>query len=353
MSNNAFLLFYLLHFQGIKMNIRNLIVFIVIATSIGYYYTNQMKQSTSSGKIYRIALFAPASHPAMDEIQDGFITSMKKESALNYQFDRYNANGNKTLLRAQAEEILHQNYDLAMSIGADASRTLHELTHKKKLSTPIVFTAVSDPVSLGIISSTQSSGNNLTGVEDMPDYKDQINRLVRIKPSTKKILLVYDPVGKGNVHEKCAQEIKNIAADRNVIVSFAQVFHANEIQAKVQPLLPNIDVVMILTDHTTVSGIDSLITLCNKYNVTLYASDLNSGVKGAAIAYGVTEYDFGADAAGLALQILVEHKLPKDIPVIEPRSKKLTINHSTMNKQGLNLSQEEIQIFQQRGVING
>lgn len=335
------------------MNIRSLIIFSIIAASIGYYCIQRSHCTLAGDGTCRIALFAPASHPAMDEIAEGFMKTMKKENALTYQFDHYNANGNKTLLRAQAEEIIHQNYDLVLSIGADASRTLHELTHKKRLSMPIVFTAVSDPVSLGIVSSVQSSGNNLTGVEDMPDYKDQINRLLDIKPSTQRILLVYDPVGKGNVHEKCAQDIKKIAADKDVIVSFVQVFHTNEIQAKVQPLLTNIDVVMILTDHTTVSGIDSLISLCNKYNITLYASDLNSGIKGAAIAYGVTEYDFGADAAGLALRILAEHKLPKDIPVIEPRSKKLTINRSTMKKQGLILSAQEIETLEQKGIING
>jgi putative ABC transport system substrate-binding protein len=335
------------------MTIRNLIIFITIATFAAGYYALQMNQPVSSNKIYRVAVFAPASHPAMDEITDGFITTLKKDKTLLYKFDQYNANGNKTLLRSQAEEIIHQNYDLVMSIGADASRILHELTHKKKLTTPIIFTAVSDPVGLGIITSAKYSGNNLTGVEDLPDYEDQLSRLLQIKPSTKKILLVYDPVTKTGMHDICAQNIKKITDHMGIELFFAQVFHSNEIQAKIQPLLTHTDVVMILTDHTVVSGIDSLITLCNRYNVTLYASDLNSGIKGAALSYGVTEYDFGIDAGHLALQVLVEHKQPNDLPIINPRSKKLIINHSTIQKQGITLSPKQIEELEKKGIING
>lgn len=331
------------------MNARQFIfLFTLVAGALGLilYYTFNQKNN-----VHRIAIFEPASHPAIDEIVDGFITTIKKSSSINYTFDRYNANGNKTLLRSQAEEIIHQDYELITSIGADPTRTLHELTNKKKITTPIVFNAVSDPVNLGIIASTHSSGNNITGVEEVPDYEDQINKLLTVKPATKNILLVYDPIIKAGIHETWAKDIKKIAASKGITVNLAKVFHTNEIQAKVQPLLTDIDVVMILTDHTTVSGIDSLITLCNRYTITLYASDLNSGDKGAALAYGVTQYDLGIAAANLALQILNDHKKPTDIPIISPQSKKLKINRTTMEKQGLILTSAQEQEFEKNGGI--
>jgi putative tryptophan/tyrosine transport system substrate-binding protein len=323
------------------MNTRqSLLVFIGITIlGIILYYCLQKRTSTQTST--RIAIFEPASHPAIDEIVDGFITGIKNDGLDNYTFDRYNANGNKTLLRSQAEEIIHRNYDLIMTIGADPTRTLHELTTKKKITTPIVFDAVSDPVGLGVVASLASSDNNITGVEEVPDYKDQIEKLLLIKPTTKNILLVYDPIIKAGIHEIWAQDIKKITDAKHITLTCAKVFHSNEIQTKVQPLMTTTDVIMILTDHTTVSGIDSLITLCNRYNVTLYASDLNSGDKGAALAYGVTQYDLGVDAATLALKILDEHILPTNIPIISPKTKKLKINRATMNKQNVIISRPE------------
>lgn len=317
---------------------------IIIAASIFFFFILQ-KQNNNSKLTYQIAIFEPAAHPAMDEIVQGYTDTIKKNGSKKYTFKRYNANGNRTLLRAQAEEIIQQNYDLIMTIGADPSKTMHELTTKKKLTTPIVFDAVSDPIELGIIGSLTSSGNNVTGVEETHDYDDQLNKLLEVKPSTKNILLVYDPIIKAGIHEKWAQEVTQIATSKGINVTYAKVFHTNEIQAKVQSLLHNIDVVMIFTDHTTVDGIDSLIMLCNRYGVTLYASDLNSGDKGAALSYGVLQYDLGVDAAQLTLAIVEQHKKPTDIPISGPKIKKLKINTATMTKQGLVLSNDQMERF--------
>jgi len=336
------------------MNFKSLLIIapIVIGVIVGtYYYSSTHKSEKNSIQSYRIAIFEPASHPAMDEIAQGFVDTIEKNSTAPYSFKRYNANGNQTLLRAQAEEIIQQNYDLVMTIGADPSKTMHELTTKKKLSTPIVFDAVSDPVTLGIIASLSSSGNNITGVEEVPDYADQLNKLIEIKPNTKNILLVYDPAIKAGIHETWAQEVTRIASAMGITIHYAKVLQVNEISAKVQPLLNNIDVILIFTDHTTVSGVDSLITLCNRYGITLYASDLNSGDKGAALSYGVMQYDLGVDAAELALTILEKHKKPADIPIISPKIKRLKINTKTMEKQGLSLSDKQRESIKMNGGI--
>lgn len=336
------------------MSIRNLLIIATILMATGFVVDRIFRARNNVDRVahYRIAIFEPASHPAMDEIADGFITTMKNNAPVQYVFDRYNANGNKTLLRSQAEEIIQRNYDLIMPIGADPTRALHELTSKKHLQTPIVFTAVSDPVGLGIIASIASSGNNITGVEEVPDYEDQINQLLSVKPTTKNILLVYDPAIKAGIHEVWAQDIQKITGTKNIALHRAQVFHPNEIVSKVQGLMQKADVVMILTDHTAVSGIDSLITLCNRYGVTLYASDLNSGDKGAALSYGSTQYDLGVDAARLALKVLLAHQQPTDIPVIQPEVKRLKINRETMNKQGLTVSDAQLEdIIKNGGIV--
>jgi len=336
------------------MNFKTLLIIatIVIGAIVGtFYYSNKHRSKKIGVQSYRVAIFEPASHPAMDEIAQGFMDTIEKNSTAIYSFKRYNANGNQTLLRAQAEEIIQQNYDLVMTIGSNASKTVYELTTKKQLSTPIVFDAVADPVSLGIVKSLSSSGNHVTGVEDIPNYEDQINKLLEIKPNTKNILLVYDPVQKSGIHNIWADVITQLAEKKGIAIHYAKVFHTNEIQAKVQPLLNNIDVVLILTDHTTVSGVDSLITLCNRYGITLYASDLNSGDKGAALSYGVLQYDLGVDAAKLTLAILEKHIKPTNLPITGPKINKLKINTTTMQKQGIILSNEQRETIKKNGGI--
>jgi len=326
----------------------SLIIGIITVSLLVYYF---YKKESFNNNAFRVAIFEPASHPSMDEITQGFMDTMRKHGTQQYNFTRYNANGNPTLMRSQAEEIIHQNYDLVMTIGTNATKTMHELTTKKQLSMPIVFAAMSDPVKNGIVASLSSSGNNVTGIQEIPQYEKQVEKLLEIKPATKNVLLVYDPVAKGGGHESDAQQITNLLQKKNIQTNYAKIFHSNEIQAKVQPLLPGNDVVMIFTDHTVVSGVDSLITLCNRYHVTLFTSELNSADKGAALSYGVTEYDYGVETANQAIAILEKKQAPRDIPISIARDTKLKVNTKTMSQQGLPLPAEQLEKIKKDGGI--
>ncbi len=316
--------------------------------------TRNMKISITQHIVttYHIAIFEPATHPAIDEIASGFQETLHHHGT-NYSFDRYNANGNKTLLRAQAEEIIYGDYDLVFTIGAACTQTMYELTNKKQKQLPIVFSAVDIPVKTGLITSLESSGNNLTGViegDKQIIYEQALAALLQIKPNTKNILLVYDP-HHGTGLDEDRMILNSILKKHNVNLHVAVINHANEIQQKVQLLLDGNDVVLILADNTVVSGIDSLITLCNRYGITLFASDLNSGDKGAALSFGITQYEFGSKAAKTARQILRKNKQPTDIPTIIIGKMKLKINTSTMFKQGLDLSPAVLNHVQKNGGI--
>jgi putative ABC transport system substrate-binding protein len=333
------------------MKLHYKIVFFCIGIcGLGMVYFAHKRHADKKDIRFRVAIVQPASHPAMDEIAAGFMDTINKEYS-GYHFDIYNANGNSTLLRAQAEEIVHNNYDLVTTIGSDATRTLHELTRKKNSTMPIVFSAVSDPVGLGVVNSIESSQNNVTGVEDSPRFEEQIKQLLELKPHAKSVLLVYDPAIKSGAHERNVTEVETIFTRNGIKVNHAPIFHANEVQAKVQPLLNNNDVIMIFTDHTAVSGLDSLVMLANRYHLTLYASDLNSGDRGAALAYGIKEYEYGVESAQLAMRILEKHDKPADIPIISVRNYTIKVNTKTMQQQGLELSSQKLQKIEQQGGI--
>lgn len=325
------------------------VICIIIAAIVSYFiFTYTRKQHDHA---YYIAIFEPASHPSINEIAQGITDTMKKEGHHEYIFDRYNANHNKTLQRAQAEEIVQQNYDLIAPIGSECTRLVHELTTKKHLSTPIVFDAVSDPVSLGVVASMQSSGNNVTGVEDVSNIDDQLEQLLQLVPAVKNILLVYDPVAQAGAFEKKAEEMKRFLEPYGVSLHKAKIYQTNELQTKVQPLLNGIDVMMILTDHTVVSGVDLLITLCNRYGIILYASELNSGEKGAALCYGVSQYELGVQTARLALRILEGNEKPTNLPVKLLSSNIIQINTKTMRQQKLMLSDEQLAAIKNKGGV--
>ncbi len=335
-----------------KIFYKTSIVFnIILIIGLGYlYHARSIMQNNKINKIdssknqditealvnkkYRIAIFEPVLHPAIEEIEQGFINTLRQQGNAEYDFKVYNANGDKTLMRSQAEDIVQSEYDLIFTIGMSTSQIAKEVTDKKQKLIPIVFSAVDDPVGMQLVDSLSSSGNHVTGITEAPNYKQQLSLLLTLKPTIKNVLLVYDP-SHGTGLEKDKYEIQHILNEKGISLQSIEIYQANEIQQKVASSLSATDVVLTLRDNTTVSGIDSLVKLCNNYGVTLFASDLNSGNKGAALSYGFTEYEFGVSGAHKAYSILEEQNDPALIPITPISNYKIKINSATAEKQNL------------------
>lgn len=310
---------------------KNIIVVfcLVILGCVGFLIVGNFKKK-SDAQSTRIAVFQSATHPALDEIAQGFIDTMQAEAHLHYRFDRYNGNGNKILMQAQAQEILQRNYDLIFTIGVGCSLSIKDLCQKKQDRTPIVFTAVDNPIKLDL------QGSTITGVIDATNYPEQLALFLAIKPSIQKLLLVYDQSQASGL-ERDAHEIKSILHTKGIICTSIEIEHIGELAQKVTGAIASADAVMILKDSTVVSGIDSLIKLCECYQVPLLATDLNSGIKGAALAYGIYEAESGIQAAYQAKLILEDGKLPSQVPVVAIKNMVMKINGKHARLQGLSI----------------
>jgi putative ABC transport system substrate-binding protein len=323
-----------------------IIAALIIAGFAAYILINKQTKKVD----FTIAIFTPTTHPALEEIEQGFRDTLQKSGPLHYKFITYNANGNKTLQRAQAEEIVNTPYDLIFTIGASCSQLVAQLSKKKGVTTPIVFSAVDDPVGIGIINSLESSGNNVTGVALPVGYGTELKLLKKLKPETKNILLVYDPL-QGTGLEKYKTKIKEILEQQGMNLRTFEVHQANEIAQIVAGLIADIDVILVLKDNTVVSAIDSLITLCNRHGITLLVSDLNSGRKGAALAYGVEESQSGVQAAEIARTIIIDHVRPTDIAIAPVSPFKLEVNTKTMSLQNLKIDEHTLKTIKTTGTI--
>jgi len=289
-----------------------------------------------------IAILTPASHPSLEQIEKGFVNTMKAANPGKYRFVTYNAQGNKTLMRSEIEEIVRNNYALVFTIGTTTSQMTTECFTKKELAIPIVFASVNDPFGFHIVQSEASSGNMVTGVKELLKLNEELAALLSYKPQIKTILLVYNPAEPGMVKDQ--QEMAQLLKEKQIILKSVEVFQTNELLAKVTPFMSQVDALIVLKDNTVVAGIDALVKLCDRHQVPLMASDLDSPDKGAAFGYGVYEFDFGVESAKKALQIINEKIPPSDIPVTPVSNFILRINPAAAERQGIDKSK----IYQQR-----
>jgi putative ABC transport system substrate-binding protein len=211
-----------------------------------------------------------------------------------------------------------------------------ECLMKKGMTTPIVFASVNDPVAFHIVQSEASSGTMATGVKELLNFNEELAALLRYKPQIKKIMLVYNPAEPGMAKDQ--QEIARLLKEKSITLTSVAVFQTNELLAKVTPFMAETDALIVLKDNTVVAGLDALVKLCNRHQVPLMASDLDSPDKGAAFGYGVYEIDFGIEGAKKALQVINEGVAPTDIPVTAVSKFTLRVNSAAAQKQGIDVS---------------
>lgn len=326
---------------------------VMILFVVGVLVKSRLKNFLSSNMVtvshdaqFRVAILIPVSHPALEEIRKGFVDTLEKFVACKY--DDYNANGNRALMRSQAEDIVSKNYDLVFTIATGPALIMKEVCEQRQSTVPIVAAAVNDPVGLYLVNSMESSGNNLTVVTGADSFEEQINLLQFLKPETKKILLVYNPTSELN-HKKAVLE--QVCKSKLIHVNALEIFTLNDLSQKTPTVIKDHDVIMVLKDNLVVSGIEGLVNICNRMHITLYASDLNSGDKGAALSYGVYEYDDGVESAHKAVQILKDRKKPSEIPSSVCQDFRIKVNTQTMALQNLEIEAHILRLMKSGEVV--
>jgi ABC-type uncharacterized transport system substrate-binding protein len=217
------------------------------------------------------------------------------------------------------------------------------LKHKNPI--PIVFGAVKDPAKIGLVNSEESSGNHITGVTGtgMP-FERRIEVLLRLKPETKRLLIIYDMV---ITNEKC--EIENILRRKNITVDAVLVDSASEVENRVIEYLNSHkkpDVIMTLRDSVVSVDFKPLIELCNRHGITLFTSHLGAVYLGAAIGIGERSELYGIESAKLVRKILEKNLHPSRIPIkrLDGDFQKLKINTETCKKQNVSLDLSSLKI---------
>lgn len=303
-----------------KYGLVGLVIVVLVATVVYPYFFSSKK---SSGK--QIALILPAVHPSMDAIEKGCIETLA-QLIPDAQVTVYNANGNKTLLKGQAEKIVRQKYDGCCAIGTNASTMMATILEKNQSNMPLVAIAVSPEVAQRL----SSLYEYVTGVTDHADKKQQIEVLLRLK-EVKHPVLVYDP-GSNPAFEEDKKEYETLFQQHGIMLSAISVYSMQEVYQKLSGTIASYDLVLTLTDHTVCAAMDALIKLCSQHGVTLYTSELDSNDKGAALSYGVQEREYGVTAAHLLEKIYTTGSL---VPFKKSGPFYLKINKKTATVQGL------------------
>jgi len=312
----------------------------VISVILGIILILPVLTGCSSG-VTTIGISQVVTHPALDATRQGVIDALGDKGYKegdNLVVDYQNSEGDPSLFASIAQQFVTNKVDLIVSIATPNSQAA--IAAAEGTDIPVVFTAVTDPVGSGLISSWESHPNeSVTGVSDMIVVSDDVELIKEILPNIKKLGTIYNSGESNSVF--LVQELHKACEDLDIEVVEATVSTSAEVSTAAQALVGKVDAIWIGTDNTVVSGLEALVGVCEDNAIPLFAADEDSIVRGCIAAYSFDYYDIGYQTGEMVVKIL-DGKDASTIPVEKGNVISLSVNTAAAERMGITLPQDII-----------
>ena len=139
-----------------------------------------------------IAVDQYAQHPNYDALMRGFrevLEDWGKQHARVIKYDHQVADNNPTTARTIAVTQLQADPALLVALGTPAAQAVVSLKSK----VPVVFGAITDPKTAGLVSSIEAPGGNATGSSDVGPYDQQFALIRRLLPTATTVGIIRNP----------------------------------------------------------------------------------------------------------------------------------------------------------------
>lgn len=285
----------------------------------------------------RISVSQFVEHPALDAALKGFQDDLIN-NGVNVEFKVYNAHGNMGTVNQVATQIAADSPDLFLAIAtpnAQACARLYDKAPHLK-NTPMLFSAITDPLLAGLVKDYEHPGGMITGVSNQMPMAKHLEMIRTFQPELKTLGVMYNAGEMNSVSS--VKRLKEAAADMGITIVDASVTNSADVYQAALSLVGKTEAIYVPTDNTVISALEGVVKVCEKSVLPLYAGDTDSVRRGAVAAMGFDYYQHGLQTGAMARRILAGAK-PGDIPVEFQKNLAFHFNPGAAKRMGLTVSQ--------------
>ena len=246
------------------------------------------------------------------------------------------ADGQYARLPALADELVRRGVSLIVATGGIVSA---QSAKAATASIPIVFTSGFDPVALGLVSSLNKPGGNLTGVSFFAAELSakRIDILRQLVPSAAIALLVNPNNPNASVELRDARAAATLAGQSIRVLNASSERDLDDLTESFDRERPG--ALLVSSDPFFVAQRNRLIGLAKRYSIPVMYGERQIVFDGGLLSYGASIADVYRQAGIYAGKILSGAK-PADLPILRPTKFELVINLKTAKALGLTIPPE-------------
>lgn len=307
---------------------RTIVSIIILLFIIGVLSLSALSK-TASAQTYKIIILKYATHPALDELEDNFVRSLKSHLP-NVLIEKLNANGNPVSAKQLAESATRADVNLIVALATPATQAVARTPSE----IPLLYAAVADPEGAHVVldrsTGIQNAGANIV--------KKALQTIKMLYPDAKKIGTIYNPTEQNSIYVQ--NLIKQQCDQMKLSLVQRTVSDPTQFQETVEQLRPQIDVLYCANDNLVNKGALTIAMTAQALKLPFVIGELSAVSKGAVAGVGVEYSSMGIHLGEMAVKILMRkpnEPLPQREPPADPQ---LWLNMSAAKQIGLEVSEQ-------------
>lgn len=253
-----------------------------------------------------IAMIQP--HAALESVEIG-ITDVLKESGLDFDIDRQNANGDVGTANQIAMKYRDEGVKLAVGIGTPVAVAMANTIK----DVPVVFATITDPVGAKLVSTLEHGEGNVAGMSDAVPTDVHINLFKKVA-GIKTLGYIYTSSESNSLSS--LKLVEDACRSEGIELVSQSISSTNEVKQAAAAVVDRVDGLYISTDNTVFSAISSLIQVFRDAKKPIFSADVTGAMQGGCmLAFGFNYYKAGRATGEIIVDILKNGKSPAEIPV--------------------------------------
>ena len=282
---------------------------------------------------YTIGIEQFAEHGSLDNCREGFLKGLEDEGikeGKNLKVKYKNAAADMGTAGQISDSFVSDKVDLICAIATPSAQSAYNAAMDKDI--PVIYTAVTDPVSAELADKDGEAVGNTTGTSDKLPIKEQLEMIRKMLPNAKKIGIMYTTSEANSV--SAIKEYESLAKVKKGISTTADVSLAAD------DLLSKVECITNLTDNTVVSSLPTILDKANAKKIPVFGSEIEQVKLGCLAAEGLDYIALGEQTGKMAAQVLKGEKKAEEMNYETIKKPGFYVNKKVASNLGIKVPDE-------------
>ena len=290
--------------------------------------------AAEGGQTFKVGIVNYVDHASLNQIVasvESRLDELGAEKGVTFDYADYysNAQADQSNLNQIGADLVADGVDVIVAVATPTAATM--LAAVEDTEIPVVYSAVTDPVSAGF-----DGEENITGTSDALNTEAIMNLITAVNPEIDTIGLLYDLSQDSST--QAIADAKAFCDEKGIKYIEKNGTTTAEVQMAAEALIASgVKAVFTPTDNTIMTAELSIYEAFNEAGVQHYTGADSFALNGAFVGYGVDYVQLGEATADMVAELLCDGKTTADLPYQTFDNGIVTINTETCEALGLDL----------------